>query len=135
MKQKGSIHTFPLIGSMDDDPDDLAAAFFAQQAAKEAKKTALPTKDWIRVIQETTNNNIGAADAEKRLAITSLPDAQVESDDTMGIILNSENCSLEKKNDSVKDDDHNNEMNLMRDKIKELMMQKMESNLQKLDDR
>ena len=35
---------------MDDDPDDLAAAFFAQQAAKEKAKATLPTEDWIRVI-------------------------------------------------------------------------------------
>ena len=36
---------------MDDDPDDLAAVFFAQQAQKEKAKVTLPTEDWIRVIE------------------------------------------------------------------------------------
>ena len=119
----------------DDDPDDLAAAFFAQQAAKETQKTALPTKDWIRAIHETTNNVTGEVDAEKWLA-TTLPDAQVESDDTkgiVGIILNTDSCSLEKKNDGGKDDLYDNEI---RDKIKQLLLQNIENNLhmQKLDD-
>jgi len=121
---------------MDDDPDDLAAAFFAQQAAKEAQKTALPTKDWIRAIHETTNNVTGEVDAEKWLA-TSLPDAQVESDDDtkgiVGIILNTDSCSLEKKNDGGKEDEYDNEI---RDKIKQLLLQNIENNIhmQKLDD-
>lgn len=115
---------------MDDDPDDLAAAFFAQQAAKEAQKTALPTKDWIRVIQDTTD----AVDAEKWL-VTTLPAAQVESDGTkgmMGIILNSDSCRLEHKNNdgSGEDDECDHEI---RDKIKQLLLQKIENNLQKLD--
>ncbi|KAK1743651.1 hypothetical protein QTG54_005248 [Skeletonema marinoi] len=116
-----------------DDPDDLAAAFFAQQVAKETQKTALPTKDLIRAIHETTNNVTGEVDAEKWLA-TSLPDAQVESDDTkgiVGIILNTDSCSLEKKNDDGKDDKYDNEV---RDKIKQLLLQKIKDNLQKLDD-
>ena len=118
---------------MDDDPDDLAAAFFAQQAAKEAQKTALPTKDWIRVIQDTTTENT-PVDAEKWLA-TTLPAAQVvESDDTkgiVGIILNSDSCRLEKKNDSGDEDDECDHE--IRDKIKQLLLQKIENNLQKLD--
>mmetsp|Transcript_1017 Transcript_1017/g.1625 ORF Transcript_1017/g.1625 Transcript_1017/m.1625 type:complete len:128 (-) Transcript_1017:440-823(-) len=119
---------------MDDDPDDLAAAFFAQQAAKETQKTALPTKDWIRAIHETTVT--GEVDAEKWLA-TSLPDAQVESDDDtkgiVGIILNTDSCSLEKKNDGGKEDEYDNEI---RDKIKQLLLQNIENNIhmQKLDD-
>ncbi|KAL7439765.1 hypothetical protein ACHAXM_006829 [Skeletonema potamos] len=112
---------------MDDDPDDLAAAFFAQQAAKEAKKTALPTKDWVRVIQDTTNNKSGEEDAEMWL-VTTLSDPHVETDDNKGIlgtILNSDSCSLA-KNDSVEVDEHKNEM---RDKLKQLLLQKIESNL------
>lgn len=114
---------------MDDDPDDLAAAFFAQQAAKEAQKTALPTKDFVRIIHDTA----GEIDAEKWLA-TTLPHAQVESDDTNGIdgiILNRDSCCLEKKND-ISQDEYNNEE--MRDKIKQLMLQKIQKcNLLKLD--
>ena len=113
---------------MDDDPDDLAAAFFAQQAAKEAQKTALPTKDWRRILHETTRE----VDAEKWLA-TTLPHAQVESDTKGidGIILNRDSCCLEKKNDISKDEYSNEEM---RDKIKQLMLQKIQNfNLLKLD--
>jgi hypothetical protein len=35
---------------MNEDPDDLATAFFAAQAAKEAQKAKLPTNDWVDVI-------------------------------------------------------------------------------------
>jgi hypothetical protein len=136
--QRGKGHSSTSI-TMDEDPDDLAAAFFAQQAAKEAKKTALPTKDWIRVIHDTTNNTTGEADAEKWLA-TTLPEAQVDSDNSkgiVGIILNSDSCSLAKNNDSVKEDDEHEKIE-MRDKIKQLLLQNIESNLiesnrQKLD--
>ena len=117
---------------MEDDPDYLAAAFFAQQAAREAQKTALPTKDWIRVIHDTTANT-GEVDAEKWLAMT-LPHAQVESDNSkriVGIILNRESCFLEKKNDSGTDEDEYDTE--MRDKIKQLLLQKIQNNLQKSD--
>lgn len=46
---------------MDDDPDDLAAAFFAQEAAKEKAKATLPTDDWISVIE--ANKSIGGGGA------------------------------------------------------------------------
>mmetsp|Transcript_20424 Transcript_20424/g.43802 ORF Transcript_20424/g.43802 Transcript_20424/m.43802 type:complete len:168 (-) Transcript_20424:286-789(-) len=58
---------------MDDDPDDLAAAFFAQQAAKEKAKATLPTDDWIRVVEA----------AKKKLAISSSA-AAVDDKDTDG---------------------------------------------------
>ena len=74
---------------MDDDPDDLAAAFFAQQAAKEAKKTALPVKDWIRVIEDNNTSNDTteqAINAEKWL-VTTLPNAKVdEANQGQGIV-------------------------------------------------
>jgi len=35
---------------MDEDPDNLAALFFANQAAKEKQKATLPTDDWVKVI-------------------------------------------------------------------------------------
>ncbi|KAL3812139.1 hypothetical protein ACHAXA_001846 [Cyclostephanos tholiformis] len=37
---------------MDEDPDELAAAFFARQSEKERAKTILPIDDWTRVIIE-----------------------------------------------------------------------------------
>ena len=36
---------------MDEDPDDLAALFFANQAAKEKQKATLPTDDWVKVVE------------------------------------------------------------------------------------
>ena len=35
---------------MEEDPDDLAAAFFAQQAAKEKAQSTLPIDDWTYVV-------------------------------------------------------------------------------------
>ena len=35
---------------MDEDPDNLAALFFANQAAKEKQKASLPTDNWVKVI-------------------------------------------------------------------------------------
>jgi len=36
---------------MDEDPDNLAALFFANQAAKEKQKATLPTDDWVKVVE------------------------------------------------------------------------------------
>ena len=123
------VHTFVIQGKMimDDDPDDLAAAFFAQQAAKETQKTALPTKDWIRVINEATKNSSEKVDAEQWL-VTTLPDAQTGKDGIQGIILNGESCKLLKSNDADNTDERHTEI---RDQIKQLMLQKIKSDLQK----
>ena len=119
---------------MDDDPDDLAAAFFAQQAAKEAKKTALPVKDWIRVIEDNNTSNDTteqAINAEKWL-VTTLPNAKVgeanQGQGIIGIILNGDNCSLKKREIAMQDEDSNTEI---RERIKQLLVQQIESNLQK----
>jgi hypothetical protein len=120
---------------MDDDPDDLAAAFFAQQAAKEAKKTALPVKDWIRVIEDNNTSNDTteqAINAEKWL-VTTLPNAKVDEANQgqgiVGIILNGNNCSLKKREIAMQDEDCNTE--IIRDRIKQLLVQQIENNLQK----
>jgi hypothetical protein len=42
---------------MEDDPDDLAAAFFAAQAAKEQQKATLPTEDWVAAITSVRARN------------------------------------------------------------------------------
>lgn len=116
---------------MHDDPDDLAAAFFAQQAAKEAKKTALPVKDWIRVIEDNNTSNDTteqAINAEKWL-VTTLPNARVDNNQgIVGIILNGDNCSLKEKEVAMEDEDCNAEI---RASIKQLLVQQIESNLQK----
>ena len=106
---------------MEDDPDDLAAAFFAQQAAKEKAKTTLPTDDWIRVIEATTKQSASAApddgnatrksgddtlvDPSSWLVTTMSPapkcHADGNEDGIVGILLDSSDitcCSLGKTN-------------------------------------
>jgi hypothetical protein len=51
---------------MDDDPDDLAAAFFAQQTAKEKAKATLPTDNWIRVIEAAAAKNTDGTAVENK---------------------------------------------------------------------
>ena len=54
-----------------DDPEDLAAAFFAEQAAKEKARITLPIDDWTRAIidvaagREVTKENSNADDDAK----------------------------------------------------------------------
>ena len=88
---------------MDDDPDDLAAAFFAQQAAKENAKATLPTEDWIRVIEAkqqhtSTAGSDAVANGDKNTIgqsswlVTSMPPAPTYldgngEDGVAGIIL------------------------------------------------
>ena len=113
---------------MDDDPDDLAAAFFAQQAAKEAKKTALPVKDWIRVIEDNNTSNDTTEQAIEKWLVTTLPNANLDNQGIVGIILNGDNCSLKEKEVAMEDEDCNAEI---RASIKQLLVQQIESNLQK----
>ncbi|KAL7461877.1 hypothetical protein ACHAXS_002283 [Conticribra weissflogii] len=55
---------------MEEDNDDLAAAFFAQQAAKEQKKATLPADDWIKVIEASDSKKAGGRSSRIRLAFT-----------------------------------------------------------------
>jgi hypothetical protein len=41
------------VNMTEEDPDDLVAAFFAAQAAKEEQKALLPTDDWINAISSS----------------------------------------------------------------------------------
>ena len=45
---KPSVHAFPAYDC--DDPDDMAAAFFAQQARKKKQEAVLPFNAWAKVI-------------------------------------------------------------------------------------
>ena len=46
---------------MEEDPDDLAAAFFAQQAAKEKAQTTLPIDDWAYVVNAALQKSKGTS--------------------------------------------------------------------------
>jgi hypothetical protein len=48
---------------MDDDPNDLAAAFFASQSAREEARATLPIDDWTRAIVEVVGGVDGATAA------------------------------------------------------------------------
>ena len=48
---------------MDDDPNDLAAAFFASQSAREEARATLPIDDWTRAIAEVVGGVVGATAA------------------------------------------------------------------------
>ena len=51
------------------DPDDLAAAFFAQQAAKEQKKVTLPTSDWVHVIEARRAADVSVGDGDAKVEV------------------------------------------------------------------
>ena len=46
---------------MEEDPDDLAAAFFAQQAAKEKAQSTLPIEDWTYVVNAALQKSKGTS--------------------------------------------------------------------------
>ncbi len=48
---------------MDEDPDDLAAAFFARQSAREEARATLPIDNWTRVIAEAVGGASALDDA------------------------------------------------------------------------
>ena len=56
-----------------DDPEELAAAFFAEQAAKEKARIALPIEDWTRAIisvaagREVTKENSSNDDDDAKI--------------------------------------------------------------------
>mmetsp|Transcript_1471 Transcript_1471/g.2514 ORF Transcript_1471/g.2514 Transcript_1471/m.2514 type:complete len:168 (+) Transcript_1471:195-698(+) len=77
---------------MDDDPDDLAAAFFAAQASKEKAKATLPTDDWSRVIDniEANKQSASSGSAASVAAVVDGKDAGTSS--------TSESCTLNMAN-------------------------------------
>lgn len=56
--------------AMEEDHDNLAAAFFAQQAAKEEKKAVLPINDWVTVIHAKAPCKQSGRSSPSRLAWT-----------------------------------------------------------------
>jgi hypothetical protein len=61
-----------------DDPEELAAAFFAEQAAKEKARITLPVDDWTQAIiavagEEVTKENIDSSSYQTSLSTTTAP--------------------------------------------------------------
>ena len=50
---------------MDDDPNDLAAAFFASQSAREEARATLPIDDWTRAIADVVEARVEAVLLER----------------------------------------------------------------------
>lgn len=129
---------------MDDDPDDLATAFFAQQAAKERKKVTLPTDDWVRVIEAnnsklggkngSTCHDTGPPDAASWL-VTKMPSAaKYHTDDgtgdrrggIIGIILDSDkNCNMPLKRGAENDAHASASKDDIRQRLKEQLVQNL----------
>lgn len=128
---------------MEEDPDDLAAAFFAAQAAKEQQKAKLPTEDWINAITTmqpvmTTlgeegaggiTPNHGTLDNAASWLVTTIPNAPDQSKGTVGIELNSNECH---SFNLLLCDDHkkseltsSNDLETAKEKIKQVLVQKL----------
>lgn len=81
---------------MDEDPDALAAAFFAAQAAKEEHKAKLPTEDWVNAISSlsaelTIAPTDDIASSVNNWLVTTMP--SVPQSTSGGIELNTDMCS------------------------------------------
>mmetsp|Transcript_26209 Transcript_26209/g.44698 ORF Transcript_26209/g.44698 Transcript_26209/m.44698 type:complete len:124 (-) Transcript_26209:328-699(-) len=123
---------------MDDDPDDLAAAFSAQQAAKEKAKATLPTEDWVRAIDASfaafgnneRKDSGDAAGASKSWLVTNMPPAPTrDKDGIIGIRLDpscDSCCSTSGKKQLTAAEKE------IRSRIKESLVQRLEEEMNKL---
>jgi hypothetical protein len=114
---------------MEEDPDDLAAAFFAAQAAKEQQKAKLPTEDWINAITTMQPVNHGTLDNAASWLVTTIPNAPDQCKGTVGIELNSNECH---SFNLLLCDDHkkseltsSNDLETAKEKIKQVLVQKL----------
>ena len=127
---------------MDEDPDDLVAAFFAAQSAKEELKAKLPTEDWVDAItclKSSTRgtSNDGSAKTNERnndivssvndWLVTTLPNIPQNKDG--GIELNTHDCSctiLQKDNaQSAMKCTQDGEFVAARERLKQALVQKL----------
>ena len=123
---------------MDEDPDDLAAAFFAAQAAKEAQKTKLPTEDWVAAIssiKKFASNGISSSDegdvttAVNEWLVTTIPSVSQSQDGE--IALNAHDCSCNlihrEENDGQCESisARNEEVDAIRDRLKQALVKKL----------
>lgn len=128
---------------MNEDPDDLAAAFFAAQAAKEAQKAKLPTNDWVDVISnlQTKQSNANAAhdgmkdndiaSSVNEWLVTTIPAAPSCHDGEIELNPNECSCNslLKKYNQSESRSATNRaedeKFNATRERLKQALVQKL----------
>ena len=123
---------------MDEDPDDLAAAFFAAQAAKEAQKTKLPTEDWVAAISSmklasnsasSNEGDVTSSSAVNEWLVTTIPN--VSQSQNGEIVLNPQQCSCNLIHREENDEQcepisaKNEEVTAIRDQLKEALVKKL----------
>ena len=123
---------------MDEDPDDLAAAFFAAQAAKEAQKTKLPTEDWVAAISSmklasnsasSNEGDVTSSSAVNEWLVTTIPN--VSQSQNGEIVLNPQQCSCKLIHREENDEQcepisaKNEEVTAIRDQLKEALVKKL----------
>ena len=117
---------------MEDDPDDLAAAFFAAQAAKEEQKAKLPIEEWVDAISQLKTADIITSDQVNEWLVTTMPSAVSKNGDGK-ILLNSNECicNLLQENSSTNDsasaltEAQEKELHATREKLKQALVQKL----------
>ena len=87
---------------MNEDPDDLAAAFFRQEAEKERLRSTLPVTDWVQIIRATNevkSETEKIMDPSSWLAKTIPPEPNKRRDSTgiTGIVLDPKTCTVPNK--------------------------------------
>ena len=119
--------------TLDVESDSVGSVAIPARLLLDTLKT-FPEQPLTFVIEDNNTSNDTteqAINAEKWL-VTTLPNAKVDEANQgqgiEGIILNGNNCSLKKREIAMQDEDCNTEI---RDRIKQLLVQQIESNLQK----
>ena len=117
---------------MEEDPDDLAAAFFAAQAAKEEQKAKLPIEEWVDAISQLKTADSITSDQVNVWLVTTMPSAVSKNKDGK-IPLNSNECicNLLQENSSTNDsasaltEAQEKELHATREKLKQALVQKL----------
>lgn len=117
---------------MEEDPDDLAAAFFAAQAAKEEQKAKLPTEDWVDAIMQLKTADGTSDQAVNEWLVTTIPNAVSKNEDREIMLNSSEcNCNLLQTDSSINNNTsalteaQEDKLHATREKLKQALVQKL----------
>ena len=117
---------------MEEDPDDLAAAFFAAQAAKEEQKAKLPTEDWVDTIMQLKTADGTSDQAVNEWLVTTTQTVVTKNKDGE-IMLNSSQCNCNllqadssmNNNASALKEAQEDKLHATREKLKQALVQKL----------
>ena len=117
---------------MEEDPDDLAAAFFAAQAAKEEQKAKLPTEDWVDTIMQLKTADGTSDQAVNEWLVTTIPNVVSKNEDGEIMLNSSEcNCNLLQTDSSINNnasaltEAQEDKLHATREKLKQALVQKL----------